>query len=312
MTTIKKRNRNVLSRLSPFTHTFLEKSLWRGWFRNGQSLEFTWNKYGWDFGINYTYLDNEDDHLEDRLLFLYFYKLTIVIPLGFKVRNDVKELNDKRKELYLRDKAINRYLNTSKIITSVEIKECKKELSDINNDLDRLRKESIELDKKYENEKYPEYELRISKEFGIAICFYKWNKSFRLPWNWHHIDRELYLKDGTWMSTKKIDKYNDPDNLIYEETHPYKYDLNNGEMQERTATITLERTLLTYSIFKYKLFRKLKFLSWTKKSIDVKFSDEVGEGIHNWKGGCVGCGYDLLKNETMEQCLRRMEVNRKF
>ena len=46
--------------------------------------------------------------------------------------------------------------------------------------------------------------------------------------------------------------------------------------------------------------------------MSVNFSDEVGERSGSWKGGTLGCGYDLLKNETMEQCLRRMEKERKF
>ena len=49
---------------------------------------------------------------------------------------------------------------------------------------------------------------------------------------------------------------------------------------------------------------------WT--SIDVRFDNEIGEGVDTWKGGCTGCSYNLLEDETPEQCLRRMEIERKF
>jgi hypothetical protein len=44
----------------------------------------------------------------------------------------------------------------------------------------------------------------------------------------------------------------------------------------------------------------------------VVFSAEVGERSGSWKGGCIGCGYDLLPDELPEECLRRMERDRKF
>ncbi len=56
----------------------------------------------------------------------------------------------------------------------------------------------------------------------------------------------------------------------------------------------------------------LPFLKRVVTSIDVTFNDEVGERSGSYNGGCIGCGYDLLTNETPEQCLRRMEMERKF
>ena len=61
-----------------------------------------------------------------------------------------------------------------------------------------------------------------------------------------------------------------------------------------------------------------KWLTWTsifkkvKKYIEIEFSDEVGKKKGSWKGGCIGCSYDLLENETPEQCIKRMEKERKF
>lgn len=61
-----------------------------------------------------------------------------------------------------------------------------------------------------------------------------------------------------------------------------------------------------------------KWLKWTslfaykKRAIDVHFSKEVGKRKGSWKGGTIGCGYDLLSNEEPLDCLKRMEKERVF
>jgi hypothetical protein len=41
-------------------------------------------------------------------------------------------------------------------------------------------------------------------------------------------------------------------------------------------------------------------------------SKECGERKGSWKGGTLGCSYELLPNETPLDCLKRMEKERKF
>lgn len=61
-----------------------------------------------------------------------------------------------------------------------------------------------------------------------------------------------------------------------------------------------------------------KWLMWTKlfattrRSIDIHFSKECGRRKGDWKGGTLGCSYELLPNESPMQCLQRMEKERKF
>lgn len=61
-----------------------------------------------------------------------------------------------------------------------------------------------------------------------------------------------------------------------------------------------------------------KWLTWTgrwkdvKKYIEIKFDKEVGKGKGSWKGGCVGCGYDLKPGESPIECIQRMEEEREF
>lgn len=103
-----------------------------------------------------------------------------------------------------------------------------------------------------------------------------------MPWGWRHREHNI---------------------LTEPETHPYKYTLRSGEVQERTATIQVETRLWTRPWLPRKLF---------KKTIDVKFNDEVGERSGSWKGGVLGCGYDMKSGETPLDTLRRMERERVF
>lgn len=88
---------------------------------------------------------------------------------------------------------------------------------------------------------------------------------------------------------------------------PYRYVLCSGEVQERTATITV-----TEMEWRWRWFSWLAWPRKVRRFIEVEFSDEVGERAGSWKGGCTSCGYDLRSNETPEECLRRMERERKF
>ncbi len=94
----------------------------------------------------------------------------------------------------------------------------------------------------------------------------------------------------------------------YEKNHTqvydYTYRLKNGEVQHRKASVTIERRTWY-----------MRWLPCKKKvitSIDINFDGEVGERSGSWKGGTIGCSYEMLPNETPEQCLRRMESEREF
>lgn len=77
-------------------------------------------------------------------------------------------------------------------------------------------------------------------------------------------------------------------------------------------------TVLTASFYVEEREWRRKWFHWTRlgrtvrRSIDIKFSEEVGSRKGSWKGGTVGCGYDLLPGETPEECLKRMERERSF
>lgn len=64
-----------------FEHTSKEPGMWRGWLSNGQSVELSLGKRGWEFGAG-VHIHSNDSDLGDRILFLKFWRGTAVIPLG--------------------------------------------------------------------------------------------------------------------------------------------------------------------------------------------------------------------------------------
>jgi hypothetical protein len=154
-------------------------------------------------------------------------------------------------------------------------------------------------------------------DMGIHAHWGRRTKIITMPWrDWVQTEHAVRRPDGTWapfvgsweIGDRRLfpgKSAKEPDGRE-EMAYPYRYVLRSGELQERTATIHVERRI-----------RKLKWLRWmplgrTVHAISVEFSDEVGERTGSWKGGTIGCGYELRENETPLECLRRMETERKF
>lgn len=141
-----------------------------------------------------------------------------------------------------------------------------------------------------------------------------WRKGvIHMPWySGACIRTSKLLKNGEWFhEPRKID-WKELEALrakqdFYSESFPYQYKLKSGEIQNVTATVTVEE----------REWRQ-RWLRWTKhfanvsKTIHVEFSAEVGEETGSWKGGTIGCGYKMQPAETPLECLRRMEKERKF
>lgn len=64
-----------------FEHTSKEPGMWRGWLKNGQSLELYWARRGWEFGAGVLVHSNDADR-GDRMLCLKFWRFSAYIPLG--------------------------------------------------------------------------------------------------------------------------------------------------------------------------------------------------------------------------------------
>lgn len=49
-----------------------------------------------------------------------------------------------------------------------------------------------------------------------------------------------------------------------------------------------------------------------RRYIEIDFKEEVGSRKGSWKGGVLGCSYNLLPGESPEDCIKRMERNKEF
>ena len=134
---------------------------------------------------------------------------------------------------------------------------------------------------------------RYGFQFFEDLLWVRWGKdngkskgepcaTFYMPWAWKHRTHTILSKP---------------------ETHPYTYILKSGEVQQRTATIFKWQRVWTRWWIPFKR---------TSTSIDVEFNAEVGEKTGSWKGGCIGCSYEMKPGETPLQTLRRMEDERTF
>lgn len=151
-------------------------------------------------------------------------------------------------------------------------------------------------------------------------------KIVSLPWDWKWARTSIMLQDGTWYNELpggKVSFPNDPriadekkpwgtyhqikEQFAWKETYPYRYVLRSGEVQERTATVGIEERE-----WRWHWLQWLPFPRKIQRTIDITFSDEVGERSGSWKGGCTGCGYDIRHDEMPRECLARMEAERKF
>lgn len=147
-----------------------------------------------------------------------------------------------------------------------------------------------------------------------------WKKcyAFHFPWNLnHHLTEVLehkafipYLAQTVWTDINKnfLGSYEDRKKAqaSVSETYDYTYTLKNGTIQNRKATVFVER--MTWRARWWPIIPRQQVCT----SIDVVFDDEVGEGAGSWKGGTVRCGYNMLPRETPLETLRRMERERQF
>lgn len=147
---------------------------------------------------------------------------------------------------------------------------------------------------------------------SIWIRLGKKSKVIYMPWNLEWYRTSVLLKDGTWETEKRGSRkeFYDKDvwgDKIHYETHSYTYKLKSGKVQNVTAECYVKEME-----WRRKAWMKYPFKNLVRRTIEINFSDEVGERAGEWKGGCVGCSYKIRKGETIEQCLRRMEKERKF
>lgn len=146
--------------------------------------------------------------------------------------------------------------------------------------------------------------------------WYAKNRCWNFPWTLkHHLTEILTheaptLAQPIWDDRGKSFMAGWDDRVAAEKTvavtYPYTYVLKSGTIQRREARVFVDRMTWRARWWPLIPIRKVR------TSISINFSEEVGERTGSWKGGCTGCGYDMLPDETPLMCLRRMERERKF
>lgn len=149
---------------------------------------------------------------------------------------------------------------------------------------------------------------------SLVICYGDDKRKYiYMPWTREWFRTSLLMKDcTTWENETKgnrdksfwDDKWHE---TAFREVHPYAYTLKDGTVQSVNAAIMVKQME-----HRPRWFMWTSLFSRVSTYIDINFSDEVGEHAGSWKGGVVGCSYDMIKGETPLDTLKRMEKERKF
>lgn len=135
--------------------------------------------------------------------------------------------------------------------------------------------------------------------------WWTWNIPF-LTKEW--VRTSILLKDDTWEHETKGNSKSFYKDEWKQKQKSWTYDY----------TDKYDGEVIPTTIYVEEREWRPKWLTWTslfttkRRTIDVHFSKECGKRKGSWKGGTLGCGYELLPNETPLECLQRMEKNRKL
>ena len=146
---------------------------------------------------------------------------------------------------------------------------------------------------------------------GLHLHWGTKTKVLWYPWNWEFYKRWELVAGGSYAEGRsfwvEVPRGMNHGQIATKHTADYTYTRRNLEQQKVTATFYVES-------MEHRL-RCAPWLPWPRrvgKSISIDFSKEVGEGVDSWKGGTLGCGYELRDDESALECLRRMERERRF
>lgn len=143
------------------------------------------------------------------------------------------------------------------------------------------------------------------------------SKIVDMPWGLQHIQTEHLNDVGEWQvaPTYRLGEQIGADPVKWTAEHPYHYMLDDGEVQHTIATISRRR-----AAYGARWFGCGAVSGWLRsimpkkvfESIDVTFADEMGSRRGSWKGGTIGCSYNMKPGETPKHTLMRMQRERTF
>lgn len=141
-------------------------------------------------------------------------------------------------------------------------------------------------------------------------------KILHLPWHPGSAVRwDMLCADGVWRKIVHSYYRKEGDAEPATEVHPYRYVKRDGTVQNVKATMQVDEMEWRWAIVR---LLRLPLRGQVHRLIDVTFSsdepgfDGVGERAGSYKGGTIGCGYEMRPGETPLETLRRMQRDRKF
>lgn len=130
--------------------------------------------------------------------------------------------------------------------------------------------------------------------------------SCSVPWtDWRHVRSSVYLPDGSHYADEKRGRGNwDAWYKLRQEMPKVYFKLQDYDGTEIVAECYIEEMewLKGDGWFKWlSLFAKPK----VRRSLDMHFDKELGPGKHDWKGGTVGMGCEMLPGDTPQMAFER-------
>ena len=86
---------------------------------------------------------------------------------------------------------------------------------------------------------------------------------------------------------------------LVQKSFPFTHVIKCGDVQNRTVTCHIERRVWGWRWF--------PFIQRSSTCMDYKFDRETGEEVGSWKGGVIASGIEMKDNETMIDCVKRLE-----
>ena len=144
----------------------------------------------------------------------------------------------------------------------------------------------------------------------------KKSKTITMPWYIEWYRKSTLLKDDTWHHETKKNRKNWFGNVSEVGSHRW-LEANRIE-QDYDYTDKYDNTVIQASYYVEETDYRMKGLKWTslfskvRRDIQVNFLSQVGREKGSFKGGVLGCGYEIKGDETPRECIERMERERVF
>lgn len=173
------------------------------------------------------------------------------------------------------------------------------------------------------------YSVSLWNEGSGPELYLQWGRKSKFlkgPWTQKFVRREWMDATGKWRREPRVKFWRGMPDALRDSAHElqqaardlrkaeqwqtvetWEYRSRSCDLQSGTALIAMER--MTWRQW---------WLQWCplfqnqRTTIDVSFSREVGSEAGSWKGGTIGCGFEIKRGESPIECFRRMMQDRSF